>query len=128
MLEGLAPEAWVELHPDDAAALGVASGDLVDVESARGRVEAIRARVTSIVRRGEVFIPFHWEERCANRLTIGEFDPVSREPNFKQCAVRVHPRGRARQARPRTTMRGGAGRAVTPRSIARRSRAAGSWR
>jgi anaerobic selenocysteine-containing dehydrogenase len=89
ILEGLSPEAWVEIHPIDAERLGVRSGELVAVRSNRGSVERIRARVTTIVRAGEVFIPFHWEERCANRLTLDEFDPISREPNYKQCAVRV---------------------------------------
>jgi assimilatory nitrate reductase catalytic subunit len=89
ILEALAPEAWVEVHPDDARDLGLASGDWARVASERGEVERIRVRVTSIVRRGEVFIPFHWDERCANRLTRDEFDPISREPNYKQCAVRV---------------------------------------
>jgi assimilatory nitrate reductase catalytic subunit len=91
ILEGLAPEAWVEIHPADAAELGVADGDWVRVASERGAVERIRARVTAIVRQGEVFIPFHWEDRCANRLTLDEFDPISREPNYKQCAVRITP-------------------------------------
>jgi anaerobic selenocysteine-containing dehydrogenase len=89
ILEALAPEAWLELHPEDARDLGVHSGDLVRVSSSRGEVERLRARVTSIVRPGEVFIPFHWDERCANRLTSDECDPISREPNYKQCAVRV---------------------------------------
>jgi assimilatory nitrate reductase catalytic subunit len=89
ILEGLAPEAWVEVHPDDAASLGVRSGQLVRVSSARGEVTRIRARVTPTVRAGEVFIPFHWDERCANRLTDDQFDPISREPNYKQCAVRI---------------------------------------
>ena len=89
ILEGLSPEAWVEIHPADAAALGVRSGDWVRVASSRGVVERIRARVTAIVRSGEVFIPFHWDESCANRLTDDEFDPISREPNYKQCAVRI---------------------------------------
>jgi anaerobic selenocysteine-containing dehydrogenase len=89
ILEGLAPEAWVEMHPADAHGLGVHSGDLVRVSSSRGSVERLRARVTSVVRSGEVFIPFHWDERCANRLTSDQFDPISREPNYKQCAVRV---------------------------------------
>jgi assimilatory nitrate reductase catalytic subunit len=61
----------------------------VSVSSARGTIERIRARVTTIVRRGEVFIPFHWDGACANWLTDDEFDPISREPNYKQCAVRV---------------------------------------
>ena len=89
ILEGLAPEAWLEIHPEDAHELGVRSGDLVRVSSARGAVDGLRARVTAVVRPGEVFIPFHWDERCANRLTSGEFDPISREPNYKQCSVRV---------------------------------------
>ncbi|HEX4866045.1 MAG TPA: nitrate reductase [Acidimicrobiales bacterium] len=89
ILEGLAPEAWLEIHPDDARATGIRSGDLVRVTSSRGVVDRLRARVTAIVRPGEVFIPFHWDERCANRLTTDECDPISREPNYKQCAVRV---------------------------------------
>ncbi len=89
VLEGLAPEAWVEIHPHDAARLGVCPGDYVKVVSERGSIDRIRARITSIVRPAEVFIPFHWDERCANRLTRDEFDPISREPNYKQCAVRI---------------------------------------
>jgi assimilatory nitrate reductase catalytic subunit len=91
ILEGLSPEAWVEIHPDDAAGLGVRSGQFVRVRSARGEVRSIRARVTPTVRAGEVFIPFHWDERCANRLTDDQFDPISREPNYKQCAVGIVP-------------------------------------
>jgi anaerobic selenocysteine-containing dehydrogenase len=89
ILEGLAPEAWVEVHPSDACDLGLSSGDWARVVSERGAIERIRVRVTSIVRQGEVFIPFHWDDRCVNRLTMDEFDPISREPNYKQCAVRV---------------------------------------
>ncbi|MCU1388015.1 MAG: molybdopterin oxidoreductase [Ilumatobacteraceae bacterium] len=89
ILEGLSPEAWIEIHPDDASDLRIRSGDWVDVASTRGRVDRIRARVTATVRAGEVFVPFHWDDRCANRLTDDEFDPISREPNYKQCAVRV---------------------------------------
>jgi anaerobic selenocysteine-containing dehydrogenase len=89
ILEALSPEAWVEMHPADAAALGLKGGDLVRVSSTRGTVDRIRVRVTAIGRRGEVFIPFHWDERCVNRLTDDQFDPISREPNYKQCAVRI---------------------------------------
>jgi anaerobic selenocysteine-containing dehydrogenase len=97
ILERLAPDAWVEMHPDDAAHLGLRDGDRVQVDSARGTIEEIRLRATAVVRRGEVFIPFHWDERCANRLTDDEFDPISREPNYKQCAVRVRSAGPARR-------------------------------
>ncbi|MGH9137771.1 MAG: molybdopterin oxidoreductase family protein [Acidimicrobiales bacterium] len=92
ILEQLAPEAWVEVNPTDASALGVRSGDVVRLVSPRGAIDAIRARVTATVRSGELFVPFHWDERCANRLTNDEFDPISREPNYKQCAVRIEPK------------------------------------
>lgn len=89
ILEALSPEAWVEIHPIDAGRLNIRAGDFVTVTSSRGAIDRVRARLTAIVRPGEVFIPFHWDERCANRLTVGEFDPISREPNYKQCAVRI---------------------------------------
>jgi anaerobic selenocysteine-containing dehydrogenase len=89
ILEHLAPTAWVEINPADADELRVVSGDMVRVVSERGEVPSVRVRVTATVRAGEVFMPFHYDETCANRLTLNEFDPVSREPNYKQCAVRV---------------------------------------
>jgi len=89
ILERLAPEAWVEVNPADAERLGVRSGQLVRLASRRGVVEAVVVRVTAIVREGEVFMPFHYDERCVNRLTLDEFDPISREPNYKQSAVRL---------------------------------------
>jgi anaerobic selenocysteine-containing dehydrogenase len=96
ILEGLSPEAWIEIHPDDAAALNIRAGDWADVISERGRVDRIRARVTATVRAGEVFIPFHWDDRCVNRVTDDVFDPISREPNYKQCAVHVQRSGGGR--------------------------------
>jgi anaerobic selenocysteine-containing dehydrogenase len=99
-LQQAAPEAWVELAPEDAARLGIADGDLVAVESPRGRLEA-PARLTGI-REGVVFVPFHygyWDEpdgsepngraRAANELTITRWDPVSKQPIYKTAAVRV---------------------------------------
>jgi anaerobic selenocysteine-containing dehydrogenase len=89
ILEAMAPEAWVEVNPADAARLRLASGDRARVTSVRGQVEGLLVRVTAIVREGEVFVPFHYDEQCVNLLTIDEFDPISREPNYKQCAVRL---------------------------------------
>ena len=89
VLDQLAPEGWVEVNPADAAVLGVRAGDPVDIVSRRGRVAGVPARITNTVRQGEVFVPFHYDERCVNRLTVDEFDPISREPNYKQSAVRL---------------------------------------
>ena len=91
VLEHLAPEAWVEVNPTDAEHLGIRSGDHVRLASRRGAVDKLLVRVTAIVREGEVFVPFHYDERCVNRLTVDEFDPISREPNYKQSAVRIEP-------------------------------------
>jgi assimilatory nitrate reductase catalytic subunit len=96
-LNDLAPEGWVEVNPSDAAVLGVRAGENVDLVSRRGRVDAVPVRITSTVRAGEVFVPFHYDERCVNRLTVDEFDPISREPNYKQSAVRLERRGRRRR-------------------------------
>ncbi|HVR76361.1 MAG TPA: nitrate reductase, partial [Planctomycetota bacterium] len=89
ILENCAPEAWIEINPADAARLGVESHEMVAVESRRGRIDRIRARVTSTVGPGQVFIPFHFAETNVNHLTLDACDPISREPNYKQCAVRV---------------------------------------
>jgi len=89
LLERSAPEAWIEMNPVDAARIQVSNHDLVSVRSRRGRLERVRARVTSTVAPGQVFIPFHFPERNVNQLTIDACDPISREPNFKQAAVRV---------------------------------------
>jgi assimilatory nitrate reductase catalytic subunit len=58
------------------------------VTSARGSMRA-RAKVTTAVRAGQVFIPMH--DAQVNRLTHPSFDPSSRQPSYKHCAVAVRP-------------------------------------
>ena len=89
ILEAMAPEAWVSINPVDADICGVRSGGRARLVSRRGSVDNVLVRVTETVRAGEVFVPMHFDEACVNRLTVDAFDPVSREPNYKQCAVRV---------------------------------------
>jgi assimilatory nitrate reductase catalytic subunit len=89
ILERLSPNAWVEMHPRDARALRLRPQDRVDVISRRGRVCGVELRVTETVAPGQIFLPFHYAEANANQLTQSAFDPVSREPNYKQSAVRV---------------------------------------
>ena len=81
-------EAVAELHPDDAAALKVATGDPVRVTSRRGSV-VFKARVADSARKGLVFVHMHDPDRMCNVLTIDAVDPVSRQPEFKICAVKV---------------------------------------
>jgi assimilatory nitrate reductase catalytic subunit len=89
ILERLSPRAWVEMNPRDARRLGLKPQDRVDVVSRRGRIQSIELRVTETVAPGQVFVPFHYAEANANQVTQSAFDPISREPNYKQSAVRV---------------------------------------
>lgn len=85
-----APQAYVEVHPDDAARLGVETGDRVEVASPNGRWEG-PAMVVDTVRPGELFIPFHYGAGVhgANQHTWYARDPVSQQPQFKSSPVRL---------------------------------------
>jgi assimilatory nitrate reductase catalytic subunit len=85
------PEGFVEVHPDTAAAAGLADGTRARVTARRGSTLAT-VRTDDSMRRDTVFLPFHFpgDER-ANLLTNPALDPVSRMPEFKACAVRLAP-------------------------------------
>ena len=92
-LNKLNPGPFVEVHPEDAAALGVADGDRVEVASRRGRA-VLPAVVTDRVQPGCLFAPFHWndlfgEYLSVNAVTSDAVDPVSFQPELKVCAVSV---------------------------------------
>jgi anaerobic selenocysteine-containing dehydrogenase len=89
ILQRMSPRAWLEMNPLDAGKLGLSPHDRVEIISARGRVSKVELRITEIVAPGQVFLPFHFVESNANQITQSAFDPFSREPNYKQCAVRV---------------------------------------
>ena len=90
ILNDLAPEAWIEINPEDAKKLEVKSGDRLDISSIRGRIKDIIVRESQNVREGNIFVPFHYNEQLINTITKAEFDPKSFEPNYKQCAVQLH--------------------------------------
>ncbi|WP_247662939.1 molybdopterin oxidoreductase family protein [Micromonospora sp. U21] len=88
-LRRAAPDAFVELHPDLAARLGIGDGDPVRVTSRRGELRA-PARLSPTIRPDTVFAPFHWPGPArANSVTNDAVDPISGMPEFKICAVRV---------------------------------------
>ena len=87
MLQKLAPSAlYIEVSPADAEKLGIRPDEVVRVTSARATISA-RAFVTNTVQPGQVFMPMHYE--TMNRLTFPAFDPHSRQPGYKACAVKV---------------------------------------
>ena len=96
-LRAAAPDVWVELAREDAERLGIDEGEMVAIESPRGRVEA-EARIGTS-RPGVVFLPFHygyWDggapderPRAANEVTITNWDPASKQPLYKVGTCRV---------------------------------------
>ena len=115
-LQAAAPEVWVELSARDARALDLDEGDLAQVTTPRGSVQA-HVRVSGI-RDGVVFLPFHYgywdragghepdgEGRAANELTLTDWDPASKQPLFKTaaCAVSLVRRGTGAPAPAPTT-------------------------
>jgi predicted molibdopterin-dependent oxidoreductase YjgC len=85
-----APDAYVEVHPQDAASIGLNGGNRVRVTSRRGEIE-LMVQINPGIRRGVVFIPFHYAEAAANALTNAALDPVAKIPEYKVCAVRMQP-------------------------------------
>jgi assimilatory nitrate reductase catalytic subunit len=88
-LNAAEPEPFVEINPETARGLQIAEGDLVAVETRRGRI-VVKARLSREIRLDTVFVPFHWGTAgSANALTLAALDPVSKIPEFKICAVRL---------------------------------------
>ena len=81
------PTPYMEMNPDSAAELGIEHQTYVRCVSRRGDA-VVMVQLTQRIPRDMVFIPFHFHD-CVNRLTLGLLDPHSRQPAFKQNAVRI---------------------------------------
>jgi len=81
------PIPFIEINPDAAAELGIAHGEYVRLVSPRSDA-VVMAMPTQRVAKNMIFLPFHFHD-CANRLTLGLLDPHSRQPAYKQSAVRI---------------------------------------
>jgi formate dehydrogenase major subunit len=88
VLDQLEPEATASISPADLAGLGAAEGDIVRVETRRGKIE-IKVRRDSAIPSGVVFIPFCYAEAAANLLTNDALDPFGKIAEVKYCAVRI---------------------------------------
>jgi ferredoxin-nitrate reductase len=92
-IQQMHPEPFIEIHPKDARSLQIETGDLIKVESVRGRAQ-FPAKVTEYISPGTVFVPMHWGELWANQaeanvITHGHCCPDSKQPELKACAVRL---------------------------------------
>ena len=113
VLDAIEPEPVASIHPQDLTDLGARPGDVVTIESRRGRV-SLYARADDGIPRGAIFIPFCYYEAAANMLTNPALDPFGKIPEFKYCAIRVRPGGEPGE---RSTFGGGqllAGLETTP--------------
>jgi sulfite reductase (NADPH) flavoprotein alpha-component len=95
MLNKLNPGPFVEIHPEDAATLGIKAKDPVEIRSRRGRA-VLPALITERVQAGNCFAPMHWndvfgDDLCINAVTSDAIDPVSQQPELKFCAVALSP-------------------------------------
>lgn len=82
------PTGWIEINPEDAKALGIADKEMVKAITRRGEVN-VPAMVTPDIKKGVMFMPFHFKECAANRLTNNALDPACKIPEFKACAIKV---------------------------------------
>ena len=90
ILHQAVPHAYVELHPSDATRLGVKTGDRIRLTSRRGSL-VLPALIDGRGRPAErqVFVPFFDESLLINELTLDAFCPISKQPDYKKCAVKV---------------------------------------
>jgi formate dehydrogenase major subunit len=89
-LNNLFPGSFIEIHPAAAAKLGIKDGEKVKVATRRGEILS-KAKVTDKVEENVLFLPFHFVDGAANRLTNKALDPVAKIPEFKVCAATVEP-------------------------------------
>jgi nitrate reductase NapA len=84
------PEAYVEIHPDDARRLAIQAGEMVRLVSRRGELH-LPARIDDRGKPvpGTLFVPFFDEGRLVNHLTLDAYCPISKQPDYKKCAVRL---------------------------------------
>ncbi len=87
-IDMVAPEAFVELNPEDAHKLKVNDQEILTVTSRRGTID-LKAKISDIVPPKVVFIPFHYKEAAANKLTTDARDPISKIMEAKVCAVKI---------------------------------------
>ncbi|NMP32219.1 nitrate reductase catalytic subunit NapA [Thalassotalea sp. M1531] len=84
------PDALVYMHPDDAKSRGLRRGDVVKIQSRRGEVETrVETRGRNKPPKGLVFMPWFDASRLVNKVTLDATDPLSKETDFKKCAVKV---------------------------------------
>ncbi|NOX85646.1 MAG: nitrate reductase catalytic subunit NapA [Chlorobi bacterium] len=85
------PEALCYMHPDDAGKFGVAQGDLIWIDSRRGKVKAhVETRGRNRPPKGLIYVPWFDEKVLINKVCLDATDPISKQTDFKKCAVKIY--------------------------------------
>ncbi len=88
ILDEIVSEGFIELHPNDASNYNISDGEVVSISTRRGSIR-MKARVTDKPKPNVVFMPFHFVEAAANKLTIDALDPTCKIPEYKVCACKI---------------------------------------
>ena len=90
VLHRAVPESYVEVNADDASNLGITNGSMVRISSRRGSV-VMKASINGrgLPPKGMVFVPFFDESYLINEVTLDAFCPISKQPDYKKCAVKL---------------------------------------
>ena len=90
ILHRAVPSSYVEINTDDAARLGIVNGSKVKISSRRGSmVMTANINGRGVPPKGMVFVPFFDEKYLINEVTLDAFCPISKQPDYKKCAVKV---------------------------------------
>ena len=87
-LNSYVKDASFEMNGDDMKKLGIQNNEKVRISSRRGTISIV-ANKSKKVKKGSIFVPFHFAEAAANMLTLDKLDPVSKIPEYKVCAVKI---------------------------------------
>ncbi len=89
-LRGAMPGAYVEVHHQDARRFGISDGEVVQLETRRGKMLLpVWIDGRGAPPEGSVFVPFFDESLLVNELTLDAYDPFSKQPDYKKCAARI---------------------------------------
>jgi formate dehydrogenase major subunit len=81
-------DPYFEMNADDMKEMNISDGEKVRLKSRRGEI-VIAAKASDKVAGKNVFVPFHFAEAAANRLTLDDLDPASKIPEYKVCAISI---------------------------------------
>jgi predicted molibdopterin-dependent oxidoreductase YjgC len=88
ILNNIVSEGFAELNENDASNYNISDGEIISVSSRRGSIR-VKAKISNKPKPNVAFLPFHFAEAAANKLTIDALDPTCKIPEYKVCACKI---------------------------------------